>query len=61
VNRCHCARSRFMYEAGGEEAMFSEPTPIHPFRGMTWLTFKDGLIVEGWDLWNLGKLLESLQ
>jgi hypothetical protein len=50
-----------MYEAGGEEAMFSEPTPIHPFRGMTWLTFKDGLIVEGWDLWNLGKLLESLQ
>jgi steroid delta-isomerase-like uncharacterized protein len=31
------------------------------FRGITWLTFKDGLIVEGWDSWNLGKLLESLR
>jgi steroid delta-isomerase-like uncharacterized protein len=31
------------------------------FRGMTWLTFKNGLIVEGWDSWNLGKLLESLR
>jgi steroid delta-isomerase-like uncharacterized protein len=31
------------------------------FRGMTWMTFKDGLIVEGWDSWNLGALLESLR
>lgn len=31
------------------------------FRGMTWLVFKDGIIVEGWDSWNLGKLLESLK
>jgi predicted ester cyclase len=31
------------------------------FRGMTWLTFKNGLIVEGWDLWKLGKLIESLK
>jgi steroid delta-isomerase-like uncharacterized protein len=31
------------------------------FRGMTWLTFKNGLIVEGWDSWNLGRLLESLK
>ena len=31
------------------------------FRGMTWLTFRNGVIVEGWDSWNLGKLLESLK
>jgi predicted ester cyclase len=31
------------------------------FRGMTWLIFKNGLIVEGWDSWNLGRLLESLK
>jgi predicted ester cyclase len=31
------------------------------FRGMTWLTFKNGVIVEGWDSWNLGRLLESLK
>jgi predicted ester cyclase len=31
------------------------------FRGMTWLTFKNGVIVEGWDSWNLGRLLESLR
>jgi len=29
------------------------------FRGMTWMTFKDGKIVEGWDAWNLGALLET--
>ena len=31
------------------------------FRGMTWLTFKNGVIIEGWDSWNLGRLLESLR
>jgi len=31
------------------------------FRGMTWLTFKNGVIVEGWDSWNLGRLLEWLK
>jgi predicted ester cyclase len=30
------------------------------FRGMTWLTFRNGVIVEGWDSWNLSRLLESL-
>jgi steroid delta-isomerase-like uncharacterized protein len=28
------------------------------FRGMSWMTFRDGKIVEGWDAWNLGGLLE---
>jgi steroid delta-isomerase-like uncharacterized protein len=30
------------------------------FRGITWLEFKDGRIVLGWDSWNLGHLLKSL-
>ena len=30
------------------------------FRGMTWLEFKDGRIVLGWDSWNLGGMLQSL-
>jgi hypothetical protein len=31
------------------------------FRGMSWLTFKNGVIVEGWDSWNLGRVLKSLE
>lgn len=31
------------------------------FRGMTWLRFRDGLIVEGWDAWNQGRLMQDLQ
>lgn len=31
------------------------------FRGMTWLTFRDGRVVEGWDAWNLGALMETLE
>ena len=29
------------------------------FRGMTWMIFKDGKVVEGWDSWNLGGLLND--
>lgn len=31
------------------------------FRGMTWLRFSGEQIVEGWDRWNLGTLLQELQ
>jgi steroid delta-isomerase-like uncharacterized protein len=31
------------------------------FRGMTWMAFKDGKIVEGWDAWNQGKLIEEMR
>ena len=31
------------------------------FRGMTWMKFADGRIVEGWDSWNQGRLLEELR
>jgi steroid delta-isomerase-like uncharacterized protein len=31
------------------------------FRGMSWLHFREGRIVEGWDAWNQGRLLQDLQ
>ena len=31
------------------------------FRGMTWAEFKDGKVVRGWDSWNLGGLIQTLQ
>jgi len=31
------------------------------FRGMTWLHFENGKIVEGWDSWNQAALLQQLQ
>lgn len=31
------------------------------FRGMTWFVMKAGRLVEGWDAWNQGGLLESLR
>lgn len=30
------------------------------FRGITWLKFRDGRIVEGWDAWNQGALIQQL-
>jgi steroid delta-isomerase-like uncharacterized protein len=30
------------------------------FRGLTWLKFRDGRIVEGWDAWNQGALIQAL-
>jgi hypothetical protein len=28
---------------------------------MTWLWFSNGQIVEGWDRWNVGQLMQELQ
>lgn len=30
-------------------------------RGLTWFTLRDGKIVEGWDAWNLGRLVDELR
>lgn len=30
------------------------------FRGITWLIFSEGKIVEGWDAWNQGQLMQTL-
>lgn len=29
--------------------------------GLTWIVFRDGKIVDGWDAWNQGALLAMLQ
>jgi predicted ester cyclase len=31
------------------------------FRGITWLRFSEGRIIEGWDSWNQGRLFNDLQ
>jgi steroid delta-isomerase-like uncharacterized protein len=31
------------------------------FRGITWLRFSGGKIIEGWDSWNQGRLFNDLQ
>ena len=30
------------------------------FRGISWMRFDGGRVVEGWDSWNLGKLMSEL-
>jgi len=30
------------------------------FRGITWLRFSNGQLVEGWDAWNQGRLMTTL-
>ena len=41
---------------------FGFPASLKPvtFRGLTWLTIKDGRIVEGWDAWNQQVLIQSI-
>jgi len=31
------------------------------FRGMSWIRFENGKVVEGWDSWNMGRLLQELE
>ncbi len=31
------------------------------FRGMTWHRYREGRLVEGWDSWNLGGLVQDLR
>src|SRR4051812_10108123 len=31
------------------------------FRGISWMKFENGRVIEGWDSWNLGKLLSEIE
>ena len=44
------------------KGMGCEPTGARlKFRGMTWLRFRDGKMVEGWDAWDLDGLMQKLR
>ena len=45
----------------GESLGFAASNRKAAFRGMTWLRFRGGKIVEGWDAWNQGRLIAELQ
>lgn len=45
----------------GESLGFPASNRSAAFRGITWLRFRGGRIVEGWDAWNQGKLIQDLQ
>jgi steroid delta-isomerase-like uncharacterized protein len=45
----------------GESLGFPASNRPAAFRGITWLTFRDGRIVGGWDAWNQGRLIQDLQ
>lgn len=37
----------------------SQARPVE-FHGMTWLKFRDGRIIEGWDRWNQGGFVQQI-
>ena len=45
----------------GEGLGFGPSGRREEFRGMSWMKFKDGKVVESWDSWNQGALLDSLR
>lgn len=45
---------------GGHFGFAATNRPVS-FRGLTWLTFRDGQIVEGCDAWNQGAVMQALQ
>lgn len=46
---------------GGDGLGFKATQRPVQFRGLTWLRFANGKLVEGWDGWNQGALVQSLQ
>jgi steroid delta-isomerase-like uncharacterized protein len=45
----------------GESLGFPASNRPAAFRGITWLTFRNGKIAKGWDAWNQGRLIQELQ
>ena len=54
---------RWSAEGTHRGQLLSIPCTGHPItiRGMTWLRLSNGCIVEGWDAWNQGRLMNELQ
>ena len=54
---------RWSAEGTHRGQLLSIPGTGHPItiRGMTWLRLSNGRIVEGWDAWNQGRLMNDLQ
>lgn len=54
---------RWSAEGTHRGQLLSIPATGQPvtLRGMTWLRLSDGRIVEGWDAWNQGRLMNELQ
>jgi predicted ester cyclase len=46
---------------GDHLGFFAPSRRAASFRGLTWLKFDGGKLVEGWDGWNPGALLQALQ
>jgi len=44
----------------GDGLGFAASQKVASFRGMTWMHVANGQVVEGWDSWNLGALLQDL-
>jgi steroid delta-isomerase-like uncharacterized protein len=45
----------------GDQLGFPATDQPAEFRGITWLRFDGGQIVEGWDAWNQGELVQRLR
>ena len=57
------AAVRWLVRATHEGELFGVPASHRPVetRGTSWFRIRDGKLVEGWDTWNLGGLLDSLR
>ena len=54
-------RWRFEATHAGNAFGFDATNRRVEMRGTTWLTIRNGKIVEGWDTWNFGGLMQSLR
>lgn len=61
---CHGEDAVFRWHATGtHRGQFIGIPPTHRiarFSGITWMRWRDGKMVEGWDRWNAGALIQSL-
>lgn len=60
-NDCVVLRWRVTGTHSGEGLGISPRNTPVAFSGMTWFRFVDGKLAEGWDCWNQGHLMNTLQ